>query len=132
MTVIVDMKDEVIEVIVDGKEVTKIEFINEGNQITIASIGTETPYQKCGYGRLAFEVLKLLSEQYKLPIVLWSLDPAVPFYEQIGLLHLNNPEVQKKVMFGNVEIKELKEKINNNDFVYMPQSLYRRKPIIYL
>jgi tmRNA-binding protein len=77
-------------------------------------------------------VLKLLSEQYKLPIVLWSLDPAVPFYEQIGLLHLNNPEVQKKVMFGNVEIKELKEKINNNDFVYMPQSLYRRKPIIYL
>jgi hypothetical protein len=40
MTVIVDMKDEVIEVIVDGKEVTKIEFINEGNQITIASIGT--------------------------------------------------------------------------------------------
>lgn len=131
MSVTVDMKAETVKVIVDGKEATTIEFIREDTQIMVASVDTEPPFQHYGYGRLAFGALKLISEQRKLPIVVWSLYTAIPFYERIGLLHLNDPEVQKRVIFGNIETAELHTKIDSYDFVYIPQSLNRRKPVIF-
>lgn len=131
-TVNIDMENEVIKIVINEIDVTTIEFTIEETQIKVATIGTEFPYQKCGYGRLAFNALKLISKQYKLPIVVWSLLPAVPFYEKIGFLHLDNPQVQKQVIFGNIEESKLFSKIDDCDFIYIPQSLYSRKPIIYM
>ena len=131
-TVNIDMENEVIKIVINEIDVTTIEFTIEETQIKVATIGTEFPYQKCGYGRLAFNALKLISKQYKLPIVVWSLLPAVPFYEKIGFLHLDSPQVQKRVIFGNVEESKLHSKVDDCDFVWLPQSLNSRKPIIYL
>lgn len=128
----IDMEQEVIKIVINELDVTEIEFTIEETQIRVAVVGTEIPYQKCGYGRLAFEALKLISKQYKLPIIVWSLPSAISFYEQIGFLHLNNPQVQERVIFGNVEESKLHSKVDDCDFVWLPQSLNRRKPIIYM
>ena len=101
--VIVDMREETVVVMVDGLEVSKAEFTLDDTQIMVTDVGTNKKYQKCGYGRILFDALKLVSEQKKMPLVLWSLGSAVSFYEAIGLLHLNDSEVQKRVLFGNVE-----------------------------
>ena len=118
------MVKETVKVMVNGVEdITTIEFTLEKTQIMIASVGTEISWQESGYGRLAFDGLKLISEQYKLPIIVWSLATAVEFYEKVGFLHLSKPEVQKKVKFGNIPKSEIKIRINDYDLVYLPKSL---------
>lgn len=133
ISVIVDMKEENVRVMVDGFEAAKAEFTLDDTQIMVTNVDTENAYQKSGYGRLLFDALKCISQQKKMPLILWSLDDAIPFYEKIGLLHLDNPEVQKRVIFGNIKTqKGISKKVDNDDFVYIPQSLNKRKPIIYL
>lgn len=132
VSVIVDMKEETVRVMVDGFEASKAEFTFDGSQIMVTDVSTENKYQKCGYGRLLFDALKLISEQKKMPLILWSLDTAIPFYEKIGLLHLDNPEVQKRVKFGNIKKDKIIERVDDDDFIWIPQSLYRRKITIYL
>lgn len=133
ISIIVDMKAENVKIMVDGKEAAKAEFTLDGTQIMVTNVGTEEVYQKSGYGRLLFDALKVISNQKKMPLILWALDDAIPFYEKIGLLHLSDPEVQKQVIFGNLKTQEdIATKIDGDDFIWIPQSLYRRKPIIYL
>ena len=81
--------------------------------------------------KLLFNALFLLAQQKKMPLILDSLDDAVSFYEKVGMLHLNDPEVQKRVKFGNVISKKLSEKIDNDDFIWIPKHI-RKKPIIFL
>jgi GNAT superfamily N-acetyltransferase len=131
VSLIVDLKDEVVKVFVDEVEVSKAEFKFDNTQIMVTDVSTEEKYQKCGYGRLLFDGLKLIAEQKKKPLILWALDTAIPFYEAIGLLHLDNPATQKRVIFGNIKKSKLSEKIDDDDFVWIPKSL-KRKPIIYL
>jgi hypothetical protein len=133
ISIIVDMKAENVKIMVDGTEAAKAEFTLDGTQIMVTNVNTEDVYQKSGYGRLLFDALKCISQQKKLPLILWSSDEGILFYEKIGLLHLNNPEVQKKVIFGNLKTQEdIATKVDNDDFIWIPQSLNRRKPIIYL
>lgn len=133
ISVIVDMKEEEVKVMVDGVEAAKAQFTLDCTQIMVTDVGTENAYQKCGYGRLLFDALKVISNQKKMPLILWSLDDAIPFYEKIGLLHLNDLEVQKRVIFGNLKTTEdIASKIDEDDFIWIPQSLNKRKPIIYM
>jgi len=133
ISIIVDMKAENVKIMVDGTEAAKAEFILDGTQIMVTNVNTENAYQKSGYGRLLFDALKCISQQKKMPLILWSSDDAIPFYERIGLLHLDNPEVQKRVIFGNLKTREdIATKVDGDDFIWIPQSLNRRKPIIYL
>jgi hypothetical protein len=133
VSVSVDMKTEEVKVMVDGVEAAKAQFTIDGTQIMVTSVETEEAYQKSGYGRLLFDALKCISQQKKMPLILWSSDDAIPFYERIGLLHLDNPEVQKRVIFGNLKTREdIATKVDGDDFIWIPQSLNRRKPIIYL
>jgi hypothetical protein len=131
VSIIVDMKAEEVKVMVDEVEAAKALFTFDGTQILVSNVNTEGVYQKCGYGRLLFDALKCIAQQKRLPLVLDSLDDAVPFYEKIGMLHLNNPEVQKLVIFGNVKKKDYAEEIDNDDFVWIPKRL-KRKPVINL
>jgi hypothetical protein len=133
ISVIVDIKGAEVKVIVDNEEAAKAQFVFDEAQIIVTDVGTDDAYQKCGYGRLLFDALKIISNQKKMPLILCSLDDAIPFYEKIGLLHLNDPEVQKKVIFGNLKTKDdIESKVDEDDFIWIPQSLNRRKPIIYL
>ena len=136
MSVVVDMEAETVVVMVDGVEVAKAEFTIDNSQIMVTSVNTEEVYRKCGYGRLLFDGgLKCIANQKKLPLILWSSDYAleIKFYERMGFLHLNDPEVQKRIFFGNLETAEdIAAKIDNDDFIWIPQSLNRRKPIIYM
>jgi len=132
ISVIVDIKGEEVKVIVDDKEAAKAQFKFDGTQIMVTDVETEEVYQKCGYGRLLFDILKVIAEQKKKPFILWSLDDAISFYEKIGMLHLNDPEVQKRVIFGNLRTKEdIASKVGDSDFIWIPSHL-NRKPIIYL
>ena len=132
ISVIVDIKGEEVKVIVDEKEAAKAQFKFDGTQIMVTDVETKEVYQKCGYGRLLFDALKIIAEQKKKPLILWSLDNAIPFYEKIGMLHLNNPEVQKRIIFGNLRTKEdVSSKVDEDDFIWIPSHL-NRKPIIYL
>lgn len=132
MSIITDMKEGTVTVMVDGQEAATASFMFDQTQIRVTDVSTEEVYQKCGYGRLLFDALKCIAQQKKIPLLLWSSSEGIPFYEKLGLLHLNNPEVQKKVIFGNLKTKkDIAEKIDEDDFVWLPQHL-NTKPILYL
>jgi hypothetical protein len=133
--VTIDMEQEEVKVMVDGQDASTAQFTIDGSQIMVTSVDTEKVYRKCGYGRLLFDGLKCVANQKKMPLILWSSDYAlgIKFYEKIGFLHLNNPEVQKRIFFGNLETAEdIAAKIDEDDFIWIPQSLNKRKPIIYM
>lgn len=132
ISVIMDIKGEEVKVMVDGQEAAKAQFKFDDTQIMVTDVDTEEVYQKCGYGRLLFDTLKVIAEQKKKPLILSSLNDAIPFYEKIGMLHLNNPEIQRRIIFGNLKTKkDIASKIDEDDFIWLPQHL-NRKPIIYL
>ena len=133
VSVILNLKEAIVSVLVDDYEASRMEFIFDlGHQIMVTSVKTEPLYERNGYAKLMFTVLKALAEYYKMPIVLWSLNDAIKFYEKIGFLHLNDPEVQKLINIGNIEDEVVQEKLDEDDFVWLPQSLLGRKPTIYL
>lgn len=132
VSVVTDLEGETVIVEVDGVEAAKTLFKIEETQILVSNVNTENIYQKSGYGKLMFATLKCIAQQKKLPLLLDSLDDAVPFYEKIGMLHLNDPEVQKRVIFANVKASDLAQEIDNDDFVFIPQCLNKRKPVIYM
>lgn len=128
------MKEGTVKVIVDGQEAATADFMFDETQIRVTSVDTEEAYRKCGYGRLLFDALKCIANQKKMPLLLWASTYAleIKFYEKLGFLHLNNPEVQDKVIFGNLNTnEEITEKIDEDDFVWIPQTL-NRKPILNL
>jgi hypothetical protein len=131
VSVITDLEAETVIVEVDGVEAAKALFKFDGTQILVSNVDTEEVYQKCGYGRLLLTALKCIAQQKKMPLVLDSLDDAVPFYEKVGMLHLNDPEVQKRVIFGNVKKSDFAKEIDNDDFVWIPKGL-KHKPTINL
>jgi len=127
-----NMIKEEITVFVDGKQIARTYFMFDGPMIRVADVSTDDSYQLNGYGRMMFDVLKTVARHHKMPIILWSLDSSIQFYEKIGMLHLNDPEVQKKVIFANVkDEKHLKREIDNDDFIWLPKGL-RGRPLIYL
>jgi hypothetical protein len=131
VSVITDLEAETVIVEVDGVEAAKALFKFDGTQILVSNVDTENAYQKCGYGRLLLAALKCIAQQKKLPLILDSLDDAVSFYEKVGMLHLNDPEIQKRVIFGNLKTaKDIAEKIDYDDFIWIPKM--SRKPILYL
>jgi hypothetical protein len=134
MSIITDMKEGTVKVMVDGREAATASFMFDldQTQIRVTDVSTEETYQKCGYGRLLFDALKCIAQQKKMPLLLWSSSEGIPFYEKLGLLHLDNPEVQEKVIFGNLKTnEEISSKIDEDDFVWIPNHL-SRKPILYL
>jgi hypothetical protein len=133
VSVILDIKAGEVKVVVDGTEAAKAEFVFDDTQIMISSVNTEKLYKRSGYGRLLFDTLKCLSNQRRKPLILWSSEEGIKFYEKIGLLHLDDPKVQKRIIFGNLNTtEEILEKVDDDDFVWIPQSLGKKKAIIYL
>jgi len=127
-----NMIEEEIIVFVDGEKVAKTSFMFDGPMIRVTDVSTDDVHQMNGYGRMMFDVLKTVARHHKMPIILWALDGAIPFYEKIGMLHLDDPKVQKKVIFANIEDeKHLKREIDGDDFIYLPKGL-RGRPLIYL
>lgn len=125
------MEGGTVKVIVDGKEVASAGFCFDDTQIRVDTVKTKKVYRRCGYGRLLFDALKCIAQQKKMPLLLCSSNMGIPFYESIGLLHLDNPEVQKLIIFGNLRTKEdIERKIDNDDFIWLPKM--KTKPILYL
>jgi GNAT superfamily N-acetyltransferase len=129
--VVLDIEGGTCKVFKGEEEVATADFCFDDTQIRVSSVDTIEKYQRKGYGRLLFAALFLLSAHKKKPLLLWALDDAIPFYEKIGMLHLDNPDVQKRIKFGNVKRKDLPDKVDNDDFVWIPQHL-KSKPTIYL
>jgi len=128
-----DMKEGNVKIFVDGKkiEVASADFCFDDTQIRITNVATSDAYKKTGYGRLLFDVLKCLAQQHQKPLIFWALEGAIPFYEKIGMLHLDNPAVQLMLIFGNVTAETLLSKVDNDDFVWIPKGL-KVRPTIYL
>jgi hypothetical protein len=127
-----NMVEEEITVFVDGEKVAKTYFMFDGPMIRVTDVSTEDGYKLNGYGRMMFDVLKAVARHHKMPIILWSLDDAIPFYEKIGMLHLNDPKVQERVIFANIKDDEHRNReIDNDDFIWLPKGL-RGRPLIYL
>ena len=126
-----NMKEEELIIFVDGVKVAKTSFMFDGPMLRITDVGTEDPYQLQGYGRMMFSILKTVARHHKMPIYLWALDGAIPFYEKLGFLHLNNPDVQKKIIFANIKDKDIPNEVDEDDFVWLPKSL-KGRPLIYL
>ena len=126
-----DMSKEEVTIFVDGIQAAKTSFMFDGPMLRVTDVGTENGYEMNGYGRMMFDVLKNVARQHKMPIYLWSLDAAIPFYEKLGLLHLNNKEVQKRVIFANLKDTDIDKEVDEDDFVWVPKGLNGR-PLIYL
>jgi len=123
-----------IKVLADGEVITSCEFCIEDTQIRATDLNTEDEYQRKGYGRTCLDALKILATQLKMPIILYSLVDAIPFYESLGFEHLNDKKVQAKVKFGNIKTKkDMKEKgPTDGDMIWVPKSLNKKKPVIYM
>lgn len=126
-----NMAEEDVTIFVDGIKVAKTTFVFDGPILRVTDVGTEDGYEMNGYGRMMFDVLKNVARQHKMPIYVWSLDDAIPFYEKLGFLHLNNPEVQKKIIFGNLTNEDINKKIDDDDLIWIPQSI-KGRPLLYL
>jgi GNAT superfamily N-acetyltransferase len=128
-----DLKEGNVKIFVDGRddEVASADFCFDNTQIRVTDVSTSDAYKKTGYGRLLFDVLKCLAQQHKKPLILWALPDAIPFYEKIGMLHLDNPAVQNMLVFGNVTAETLKDKVDEDDFVWIPKGL-KTRPTIFL
>lgn len=122
-----------IKVLADDKIITSCDFCIDGTQIRVTDLSTEGEYQRKGYGRACLDVLKILATQLKMPIILYSLTDAIPFYESVGFEHLDNKKVQSKIKFGNIKNeKDMKDKgPTDGDMIWIPKSL-NKKPIIYI
>lgn len=131
VSVVLDIDGGTCKVFKNEEEVATADFCFDNTQILISDVDTVTKYHRRGYGRLLFAALFLLAQQQKMPLYLWAASNAIPFYEKIGMLHLNDSKVQKRIKFGNISKKDLSNKIDENDFVWIPQHL-NRKPILYL
>lgn len=128
----IDLKKQEVTIHADEVQVHTLSFIIDETQITVVDTDTLSGWKRKGFGRLAFDALKMIAQRLKLPIYLWSLPPAFRFYERIGFLHLNDPEVQQKIEFGNVEKEKIFTEVDEDDFVWIPQHLKGRKPIIFM
>lgn len=131
VSVVLDIDGGTCKVFKNEEEVATADFCFDDTQIQVSSVDTLAKYHRRSYGRLLFAALFLLAQQRKMPLYLWAASNAIPFYEKINLLHLNDPEVLKKIKLGNVSKKEIPEKIDESDFIWIPQHL-NRKPILYL
>jgi hypothetical protein len=131
VSVILDIDGGTCKVFKNEEEVATADFCFDNAQILISDVDTVIKYHRRGYGRLLFAALFLLAQQRKMPLYLWAASNAILFYEKIGMLHLNDPKVQKRIKFGNITKKDLPEKIDDNDFVWIPKKL-KQKPILYL
>lgn len=126
-----NMVEGEIIIFVDGIKVAKTLFMFDGPMIRVTDVTIDDNYQINGYGRMTFDILKIIARQHKMPIYLWALDNAIPFYEKIGMLHLNNPEVQKHIIFANIKDVDIEKQVDEDDFVWLPKGL-RGRPLIYL
>jgi hypothetical protein len=131
VSVVLDIEGGTCKVFKNEKEVATADFCFDDTQIRVSSVDTVEKYQRKGYGRLLFAALFLLAQRRKMPIYLWAADDAIPFYEKIGMLHLDDSSVQKRIHFGNVSKEKLPDKVDDDDFVWIPQHL-NKKPTIYL
>lgn len=136
VSVILDVGKGTCKIFRNDEEIATTDFYFDNTQIRISTVNTIPKYQRRGYGRLIFSSLFLLAQQQRMPIYLWALDNAIPFYEKIGMLHLNNPKVQKRVIFGNIAKKTFLKKLmtmilfgyhqtleKNQKSFYRPQTL---------
>jgi hypothetical protein len=130
--VILDLKEQSVVVYADNEKATTILFVFDGTQIRVTDVTTEDLFQRKGFGRLAFDALKMVATQRRLPIYLWSLEDAIPFYVSIGFLHLDNPKVQERVEFGNLGSKiQIEHEIDETHLIWIPKRL-KDKPLIYV
>lgn len=132
MAIDVDMVDEEIKIFIDDREepISVCYFMFDGPMIRVTDIETSDGFKRSGYGHLMMNILKMISIQHKMPIYLWALDEAIPFYESIGFKHLDDPEVQKNVFFANItDERHLHKNIDHDDFIYIPKSLKGRATI---
>lgn len=132
MAIDIDMVDEEINVFLDddSEPVATTFFMFDGPFIRVTDVETRKDHQNNGFGKIMMNILKMIARQHKLPIYLWSLTESIPFYEKMGFLHLDDPEVQKRVIFANIsDERHLHRCIDHDDFVYIPKSLKGRATI---
>jgi ribosomal protein S18 acetylase RimI-like enzyme len=141
-------KFSTIKIFLDKEEIGTINVYLTDGQIQPTTLNIKQGYRSQGWGRLLITVLCFYARQCNISMYLLPTNiRAIAFYEHLsdlGIIHLNDPEVQKKVNFGirrnppfgNVLTDEeysenpLK-KINEQDFVWIPKGL-KIKPTIYI
>lgn len=107
-----------IEIVKRGRIISSLGVVISDNQITVDSVETRDRYQRCGYGRLLMDTVKLLAEFTRKPIVLYSLADSVAFYEELEFKHINH-------MFHRIDCGP--KGVSEADMVWIPQSLEKKK-----
>jgi hypothetical protein len=142
-------KTSVIKIYSGVDEIATATMILADGQIQITTVNVKEELQGHGYGRLLFTSIFFLAQKNKLPLYVRSITTAIEFYEKVGFLHLDEPEVQKMVNFGLrseqpfyqyphdrfLSKRELEcnpfEVVDRNDMVWIPKGL-KIKPTIYI
>lgn len=108
--------------------VCKVEFWVDETQIYVTDLDTRERYKRCGYGRLTMDYMMFLAEILRKPIILYSFDTVIKFYEKIGMEHLDSKKMTKKIVVIN-EDPNHKHKWNDTDMIWLPKCLRRKKAI---
>lgn len=108
--------------------VCKVKFWIEETHIYITDLDAHEEHRRCGYGRLTMDYMIFLAEVLRRPIILFSYDSSVPFYEKLGMEHLDSKKLKKKIRVLN-EDPDHKHKWCESDMIWIPKCLKHEKVI---
>lgn len=110
--------------------VFKVKFWIDETCIYISDFDAHVQHKHCGYGSLTMDYMKFLAEVLQKPILLYSIDSAVKFYEKNGMEHLDSQKMRNKVGILN-ENPKCKHEWSDTDFIWIPQCLSHKKIWVY-
>lgn len=106
--------------------VCRVKFWVDVTHIYITNLDAHQWHRRCGYGRLTMDYMMFLAESLRKPIILYSYDETVQFYEKLGMKHLDSKAMSKKVRVLN-ENPDHKHEWSDTDFIWIPNCLKRKK-----
>lgn len=112
------------------KIITEIEFIRDGNQITVTDVFVNHDYRRTGYGSMLMYALMGVAKAEKKVIVLFALVQALPFYLKCGFLPIrkftNGRYRGKRLRVTNSNPKKtFRSQIGKGDLVWFPPNVDR-------
>jgi GNAT superfamily N-acetyltransferase len=109
-----------VYIYVNDVKVVELDYIiDQGHQITISSLNTEEDYRHCGFASIAMESIFGMARILRVPVYLYSAITAVKFYEKLGFRRVKK----------SWKCIEPDGDPSDDDMVWLPQGLYRRKHI---
>lgn len=110
-------------------KIASIYVIYDKVQIEACDLSTEARYRRKGYGTMLMYALMGVAKAKRKPIILWSINEAVGYYQKLGFIRLrryqNGWYKGKRVIIDNLNPhKTFTEQVKHNQFIWIPPNMH--------